>query len=244
MSSDDWWRHNSPWPGHDRQPPGHAPGEQPPGNVPWGGIVDPGPSGGWGGGTGGIPSGGGAAGGYPGVYTGGYGSTGCLGVLALVTFVTFFAEEPRALPLLAALYPLVAAIEIGVMRGAFLLVGKLAPDVPTNTRLAIAVASCLVLLWPASRIEQRLADFVVYRIVRHIARLVLVGLFVYRLTSLMPAAESLPPWMQPARRVFHSPAQLATVVGAVVVTHFLLGNFLGIRSAWRRLLEFTRLRHA
>jgi hypothetical protein len=243
MSSDDWWRHNSPWPGHDRQPPGHAPGEQPPGTAPWGTIVDP-PSGGWGGGTGAGSSGGGAAGGYTGAYTGGYSSTGCLGVVALVTFVTFFAEEPRALPLLAALYPLVAVIEIGAMRGAFVLAGKLAPSAPTNTRLAIAVAACLVLLWPASRLEQRLASFAAYRVVRHIARLALVGLFVYQLTSLMPPAQPLPAWMRAVRGLFQSPAQLATVVGAVVAMHFLLRNFLGVRSAWRRLLEFTRLRHA
>ena len=28
--SDDYWRHTSPWPGHDAQLPGHAPGEPPP----------------------------------------------------------------------------------------------------------------------------------------------------------------------------------------------------------------------
>ena len=120
----------------------------------------------------------------------------------------------------------------------------LAPSAPANTRIAIAAATCLLFLWPASRLEQRLANFQAYRIVRHIVRLALIGLFTYQLTSTMPAVEPPPSWMLPLHGLFHSPAQLATTAGAVIAMHFLLRNFLGVRSVWRRSLEFTRLRHA
>jgi hypothetical protein len=75
-------------------------------------------------------------------------------------------------------------------------------------------------------------------------RLALVGALAYRLTGTMPLVSPLPPWMQPRRGVFRSPAQLGAVVCAVVLMHFLLGNLLGIRAAWRRSLELVRLRHA
>jgi hypothetical protein len=237
--SDDYWRHTSPWPGHDAQIPGHAPGEpsqpgyQP---MPLGGP----PSTEWGTGADGVPW----TGGYTGGYAGGYAGTGCGSAVALAAFVIFFAQVPKALPLLVALYPLVAAIEIGVARGAFLLAGKVAPSAPTNTHMAFAAAACLVLLWPASRLEQRLANHRAYRIVRHIVRLALVALFAYRLTSTMPIASPSPTWMQPLRGLFRSPAQIGAVVGAVVLMHLLLGNLLGIRAAWRRSLEMVRLRHA
>lgn len=242
MGSDDWWRHNSPWPGHAPQPPGHAPGEERSSSYTPTPLTGPPPTGPWGGNTGGPGFTGGAE--WSGGYAGGAATAGCGGVVALVAVVSFFATVPRALPLLGALYPLVAAIEIGVARGTFLVTGKLSPSMPNNTRVAIAAAACLVLLWPASRLEQRLANFQAYRVLRHIVRLALIGLFTYQLTSTMPLAEPMPPWMHPFRGLFRSPAQLAATVGAVLVMHFLLRNFLGIRSVWRRSLEFTRLRHA
>ena len=249
--SDDYWRHTSPWPGHDAQLPGHAPGEPPP--MPSEPMSLGGPSaGGWGTTAGGVPWSGaytggyprGSAGGYAGGYAAGYSGTGCGGAVAVVAFVVFFAQVPRALPLLAALYPLVAAIEIGVARGVFLLVGRLDPGAPTSTRIAITAAACLVLLWPASRLEQRLANHRAYRVARHMVRLGLVAALAYRLTSTMPIDSQLPPWMQPLRGLFRSPAQLGIVVSAIVLMHFLLRNLLGIRSAWRRSLEIMRLRHA
>ncbi|MDB4910075.1 MAG: hypothetical protein JWO39_898 [Gemmatimonadetes bacterium] len=240
VPSDDYWRHNSPWPGHDAQLPGHAPGEPPPstnGPMP---LINPPPASPWGGNTGWAPPLGGSTGGF----AGGYSSTGCGGGIAVVGFVVFFWAVPKALPLLVALYPLVAAIEIGAARGVFLLLGKLAPGAPSDTRLALAVAACLVLLWPASRLEQWLANYRAYRVARHIVRLALVAMLVYQLTSTMPLATPLPAWMHPLRGLFRSPAQLAAVVGAVVVMHLLLGNLLGVRDAWRRSLEAVRLRHA
>jgi len=236
--SDDYWRHTSPWPGHDAQLPGHAPGEVPPMTSPpmsLGGTD----AGGWGTATGGVPY----AGGYPGAYAGGYGGTGCAGAVALVAFVIFFAQVPKALPLLVALYPLVAAIEIGAARGAFLLVGKVDPGAPMNMHIAITAAACLALLWPASRLEQRLANHCAYRVARHIVRLALVAVLAYRLTSTMPIDTSAA-WMQPFRGLFRSPAQLGIVLGAVVLLHFLLRNALGIRTVWRRSLEVVRLRRA
>ena len=233
--SDDYWRHTSPWPGHDPQLPGHAPGEpSQPGYVP---MPLGGPAGEtWGTGTAGVP--------WSGAYTGGYGGTGCSGAVALLGFLVFFARVPGALPLLVALYPLVAAIEVGAMRGFLLLMSKVDPAMPGNTRIAVAAAACLVLLWPASRLEQRLANHRAYRVARHIVRLALVGALAYRLTGTMPLVSPLPPWMQPLRGVFRSPAQLGAVVCAVVLMHFLLRNLLGIRAAWRRSLELVRLRHA
>jgi hypothetical protein len=237
--SDDYWRHNSPWPGHDAQIPGHAPGEPPPPPyvpMPLGGPTGGPPSGGWSAGTGGVP--------WTGAYSGGYGGTGCGGVFALAAVVVFFAEVPKALPVLVALYPLIAAIEIGVARGVYLLAGKLDPGIPANTHIAVTAAACLVLLWPASRLEERLANHRAYRVVRHIVRLALVGVLAYQLTSTMPSVTPLPVWMQPASGLFRSPAQIGTVVGAIVIMHFLLRNLLGIRAVWRRSLEVVRLRHA
>jgi hypothetical protein len=237
--SDDYWRHTSPWPGHDAQPPGHAPGEILPLTNPPVSLGGPATDG-WGTTAGGVPHGGG----YSGAYAGGYGGTGCAGVVALVAFVIFFAQVPRALPLLGALYPLVAAIEIGAARVVFSLVSKLDPGAPTNTHIAVTAAACLVLLWPASRLEQWLANHRAYRVARHIVRLALVAVLAYRLTSTIPIDSAPPAWMQPLRGLVRSPAQVGAIVGAVVLMHFLLGNLLGIRAAWRRSLEIVRLRHA
>ena len=233
--SDDYWRHNSPWPGHDPQLPGHAPGEGPPVTNPPMPLGGP-PSGGWGTAAGGVP--------YAGGYAGGYGATGCGGAVALAAFVIFFAQVPKALPFLGALYPLVAAIEIGIARGVFTLVSRLDPGAPPNTRIAITAAACLVLLWPASRLEQRLAEHRAYRIARHIVRLALFAVLAYLLTSTMPVDSAPPAWMQPLRGRFRSPAQVGAVVGTVVLMHFLLRNLLGVRAAWRRSLEVVRLRRA
>jgi hypothetical protein len=241
--SDDYWRHTSPWPGHDAQIPGHAPGEIPPVTNPPMSLGGP-SDGGWGSTTGGAPWSGGYTGGYAGGYAGGYTGTGCGGAVALVAFLIFFAQVPKALPLLVALYPLVAAVEIGVARGAFLLVSRLDPGASASTHFAITAAACLVLLWPASRLEQRLANHRAYRLARHIVRLALVAVLAYRLTSTMPIDPASPAWMQPLRGLFRSPAQVAAVLGAVVLMHFLLRNLLGIRAAWRRSLEIVRLRHA
>jgi hypothetical protein len=237
--SDDYWRHTSPWPGHDAQPPGHAPGEPLPPPSDFGSLGGP-SSGGWGATGGAVPW----SGAYTGGYAGSYGSTGCGSVVALAAFVIFFAQVPRVLPLLAALYPLIAAIEIGAARVAAALVGRLDPSAPMSTRVAIAAAACLVLLWPASRLEQRLANHRAYRVARHIVRLALVAVFVYRLTSTIPVDSPQPSWMQPLRGLFRSPAQIGAVVGAVLAMHFLLRNLLGVRAAWRRSLEIVRLRHA
>jgi hypothetical protein len=53
MGSDDWWRHNSPWPGHAPQPPGHAPGEERSSSYTPMPLTGPPPTGPWGGNTGG-----------------------------------------------------------------------------------------------------------------------------------------------------------------------------------------------
>jgi hypothetical protein len=232
--SDDYWRHTSPWPSHDPQTPYHAPGEpqpqsysQPP--MP---LYNP-------------PSGTPYGGGYGGVSgTGGYvGYSGNGGGFWLVAFVIFFWAVPHTLPLLVVLYPLVAAIEVGAARGVFLLVGKLDTGVASTTRLALAAATCLVLLWPLYRVEQRLANIRAYRVVRHLARLALLGLLVYRMTITMPSVEPLPPWMRVFRGVFRSPQQLAVTFGAVAVWHFVL-SAAGLRTAWHRALEVVRLRRA
>lgn len=141
------------------------------------------------------------------------------------------------------LYPLAAAIEIGVARGAFLLAGKFDPGIASATRIAIAAVASLVVLWPLARAEQRLANSRAYRVVRHIVRLALLGVLVYRMTINMPSAEVLPSWMHPLRGAFRSPQQLAFTVGAVVVWQFLLMAG-GLQTAWHRALEVARLRRA
>jgi hypothetical protein len=236
--SDDYWRHTSPWPGHDAQIPGHDVGGEPSAAFPPLGGYEPPPL---------InPPMGGAAwtDGSGGGYAGGYAGTGGGRGFAFFAFVIFFLVVPKALALLPVLYPLVAAIELGAVRGAFLLVGKFAPGAPPNTRIGVAAVACLILLWPLARVEQRLASIRAYRLIRHVARLALVGILAYQVTRSMPLAEPLPVWMHPLRGTFRSPAQLAATVGAVVLMQLLLGNFLGIRSIWGRALEFTRLRRA
>ena len=232
--SDDYWRHTSPWPSHDTQTPYHAPGtpRPEPYSPPPMPLYNPPPGTPYGGGYG-SASGTGPYAGY----------SGNGGGFWLVAFVIFFWAVPRTLPLLVVLYPFAAAIEIGAARGVFLLVGTLDAGLASTTQIAIAAVASLVLLWPLSRAEQRLANVRAYRVLRHIVRLVLMGALVYRMTINMPGVVPLPPWMHSLRGAFRSPQQLAVTVGAVVVWHFLLMAG-GLRTAWHRALEVVRLRRA
>jgi hypothetical protein len=195
-------------------------------------LYNPPPATPYGGGYGGASG----AGGYA-----GYSGNG--GGFWLVAFVIFFWAVPHTLPLLAVLYPLASAIEIGAGRGTFLLAGKLDTGIASTTQIALAAVASLVLLWPLSRAEQRLANLRAYRVLRHIARLVLMGVLVYRMTINMPSVAPLPPWMHLVRGAFRSPQQLAMTVGVVVVWHFLLMAG-GLQTVWHRALEVVRLRRA
>ncbi|HEY8793681.1 MAG TPA: hypothetical protein VIM15_01965 [Gemmatimonadaceae bacterium] len=238
VPSDDYWRHTSPWPGHDATTPSHAPGTpQPYDSPPLTGYDFPpaAPFGGYDGHSG--TDGYGAYGGY-----GGTASAG--GGFWLVAFVIFFWAVPHALALLVVLYPLATAIEIGAARGIFLLAGKFDTGVASTTQIAAAIVASLVLLWPVSHLEQRLANNRAYRIARHVVRLALLGLLVHRMTITMPSAEPLPQWMHPFRGLFRSPEQLAVTLGAVALWQLLLVNGMGIQTAWHRALEVVRLRRA
>lgn len=207
-----------------------------------------------------APAAGGYYGGYPsagaGTYTGYTGSysgvNGGAGIARVGGFFVSLVVVGFFWQFFVCLYPL-AAIAAGftTLYSAGLLVKFLPADpmMKSNGFLA-AVLGCaagIVVLYVASRIEQRLAEHSWYRIPRHIVRLALFGLMgvygierangieVWGRGELSISAESIV-------RVLRVPEYLISVVVFVVVMHLVLWKGEMIRRFWHRRLEALGLR--
>jgi hypothetical protein len=107
--------------------------------------------------------------------------------------------------------------------------------------VGLAFIAAAVVLWNVSRLEHVLARTGLYRVLRHLVRLPLVGLAT---VVALESAQGLPydPTMQGVRRVLNTPANLVIVVGVMIASHFILWNWKWARGFWHHRLVAAQLR--
>ena len=151
-----------------------------------------------------------------------YGPPSAMGRLLARVFaaVVLWALLPRW----SALYPLVTGAGLvagGVMFG---LLRIFEPGLDLSSQIAFSSLGYLAPLWPASRLEHRLAaSSRLYRGIRHVWRLLLAGGFAYYFAS-DSAGKSIPP-----------------ALVAVVAMHFIVRSG-RLRGEWHAYLELVGLR--
>jgi len=145
------------------------------------------------------------------------------------------------------LYPLSAAIaSFSLLYGAGLARRFVPNDSAINPDLlasSIAVAAALIVLWNVSRLEHVLARFMVYRIARHLVRVVLAGVIAI---AAIQSLQGIPLWYRlPTRdvsQVLASPKNMGIVLGVMLAAHFVLWNWRWGRQFWHRRLMGAQLR--
>jgi hypothetical protein len=107
--------------------------------------------------------------------------------------------------------------------------------------VVLGCGAALVALWSASRLEQVLARHSLYRIIRHVARLPLLGMAA---VVAIQKAHGLPydPTLTGITPILETPANVAIVIGVMIAFHFILWNWKGARDFWHRRLAGARLR--
>ncbi len=107
--------------------------------------------------------------------------------------------------------------------------------------VVLGCGAALVALWSASRLEEVLARYSVYRIVRHVVRIPLLGMAA---VVGIEKAQGLPydPTLTGITAILRAPVNLAIVIGFMIAWHFILWNWNGARAFWHRRLAGARLR--
>ncbi len=107
--------------------------------------------------------------------------------------------------------------------------------------VGLAFVAAAVVLWNLSRLEHLLARSDLYRILRHLVRLPLLGLAT---VIALESAEGLPydPTMPGVKRILSTPTNLVIVVGVMIASHFILWNWKWAREFWHRRLAAAQLR--
>jgi len=107
--------------------------------------------------------------------------------------------------------------------------------------VVVGLVAGAVVLWKASRLEHDLARHKLYRILRHLVRLPLLGIAA---VVALEKAQGLPYNPTPAEvvQILRVPANLAIVLGVMIASHFILWNWKWGREFWHRRLVSARLR--
>jgi hypothetical protein len=107
--------------------------------------------------------------------------------------------------------------------------------------VVLAFVAAAIVLWNVSRLEHVLARHNLYRILRHLVRLPLLGMGT---VILLQKAQGLPYDPTPAgvTQFLKTPANLGIVLGVMVASHFILWNWKGAREWWHRRLAGAQLR--
>jgi hypothetical protein len=166
----------------------------------------------WSGGGGTIP------------YSGGGTSAGprvnpVLGLLLLIFVAAPFYQY--SIPLWIALYPAAAAVSTAVYIAIFM---SLAGDHTVNPTI-IGLGIAFIAAWPLTLFDQMLARNPGYWMLRHIARLPLIGIWAIYALSVRDwklGGSVVVPHRLPDVLVF-SPAHIAIAIGAMIVMHVFLG---------------------
>ena len=170
---------------------------------------------------------------------GGAGAANPLGaILGTAIVVILFAG-----PIFGTMYPLtgLSAFVAWLVTNDVLKV--VAPQLGAYGRLPFALLAGVIALWIVSRCDHRLADTIpAYRFWRHIARLVLIGVFV-AVTSLHEFDHGFWPQSLGEVGVLLADARFWIGLGVTAtIAHLLLKRANGLRTRWHMFLELVRLR--
>jgi len=143
-----------------------------------------------------------------------------------------------------SLYPLAtgtAAAAYFAMDGAL---HSIMPRLSDSDRLPLVGGATLVVFWFMCRLDHRLAATITpYRVVRHLARVVLIATFLTLNTISEPGRNGwMPRSMFEVRLLFADPRFLPVIAVAAVIAHLFLTRAKTTRVRWDRALEFVRLR--
>lgn len=108
--------------------------------------------------------------------------------------------------------------------------------------VVLGIIAAAVALWTASRLEHRLARSLLYRIPRHLVRLLMLG---WAAAVAIQKGQGLPYNPSPAAimpLLKEDHTALGTVIGVMVASHFVLWNWTWARDFWHRRLVGARLR--
>lgn len=145
-------------------------------------------------------------------------------------------------PIFLCLYPLAAgtALAVSLTSNKFLRGAGFAPD----NALPVSILVFLVVFWPMSRLDHRLAENVPpYRLVRHVARVVLTGFFLTLYTAGGVGGELIMPRsIAQVQLMLASSTHLITMAIAMVFAHLLLTRAKGLQAYWDNGLEIFKLR--
>ncbi|MGA2189351.1 MAG: hypothetical protein ABSH33_12535 [Steroidobacteraceae bacterium] len=143
------------------------------------------------------------------------------------------------------LYPLAALAGLYTFVLALPFLRRALPDSPIIGpglyAVILAPVAALIVLWSVSRLEHVFARNLLFRVIRHGVRLLLLAaltLLVIQKTQGHPYDPSL----AEAYRILGSPQNLTIVVAVVIGSHFALWNWRFAREFWHRRLESARLR--
>jgi hypothetical protein len=180
--------------------------------------------------TGAPPSGGAE---YSPTATGGGGGCGC-GIALLVAI--FFV------PIFGCLYPLPAAAAVAAYYGVDALL-RAGASLSDDYRLPLTLGAGAVAFWIASRLEFRLAARApLYRAVRHVVRVLLIGGFITVAVMNDRGRDGVPTSIAKFEELFSNPRYLIVLVFWSVVAHLILTKATGFREKWGLWMEVFRLR--
>ena len=139
------------------------------------------------------------------------------------------------------LYPLATAVAFAAGFATNAVLRVAAPHLGADGRRVFWMLAIVIVFWPMSRFDHRLADTLPpYRFARHVARVVLVALAL-ALYNLNPN-PGFPRSLIQALGVMSDHRFLPVLGVLMVVAHLVLTKATGLRERWRGGLEIFRLR--
>ena len=163
-------------------------------------------------------------------------SSGGCGCAIAVGVALFFV------PIFACLYPVPAAAAVAAYYASdgFL---RASASLNSDSRLPITLFAGAVAFWIVSRLEFQLATRVpLYRMVRHVVRVLLIGAFITVAVMNDRGRAGVPTSVAQFRVLFSSPAYLGVLVFWSAVAHLILTKAARFREQWGAWLEVFRLR--
>jgi hypothetical protein len=150
-------------------------------------------------------------------------------ILLIVTLPWYYLT----IPLWVCLYPVAAAAAAAAGSAAFAAIGG-GPITPMG-RLVMSGVIAFIVAWPATLIDKRvLARYNPYWVVRHLLRLVLIGLYAYMLAFRWANGGRIPATRSQLTSLTWNVEAIIVALGAVVVMHLALTTTPWVRNAWHR----------
>jgi hypothetical protein len=128
-------------------------------------------------------------------------------------------------PLVIWLYPLTILMALAPAAAAVALIPRVDPTLDLTSRIALGSLVGFVAFWPLSRVDYWLAKNVLYRSLRHLARLAMVGGYVFYNASVTVRATT--------------QGSLVAALVAVGIGHLVLTK--GPQTFWHGVMRAVRL---